>query len=70
MEKFPVGLLVPILGFVLGAVIGATVQRTSFCTMGSISDVVFMDDWNRFRAWMLAIVVAAEVLPLLKQLFP
>ena len=58
MEEFPVGLLVAILGLTLGAVIGATVQRTSFCTMGAISDVVFMDDWNRFRAWMLAIAVA------------
>ena len=58
MEEFPVGLLVAILGFTLGAVIGATVQRTSFCTMGAISDVIFMDDWNRFRAWMLAIAVA------------
>jgi uncharacterized membrane protein YedE/YeeE len=58
MEEFPVGLLVAILGFGLGAILGGTVQRTNFCTMGAISDVVFMDDWNRFRSWMLAIAVA------------
>ena len=58
MEEFPVGLIVPILGFGLGAVFGITAQRTSFCTMGAIADVVFMGDWKRFRAWMLAIAVA------------
>ena len=58
MDEIPVGLLVPILGLGLGAVFGATAQRTNFCTMGAISDVVFMGDWNRFRAWMLAVAVA------------
>ena len=58
MEEFPVGLIVPILGFGLGAVFGVTAQRTNFCTMGAISDVVFMGDWKRFRAWMLAVAVA------------
>jgi uncharacterized membrane protein YedE/YeeE len=58
MEEFPVGLVVPILGFGLGAVFGATAQRTNFCTMGAISDLVFMGDGKRFRAWMLAIAVA------------
>ncbi|MCH7935834.1 MAG: YeeE/YedE family protein [Proteobacteria bacterium] len=58
MEDFPVGLLVAILGFGLGIVFGAAAQRTNFCTMGAISDIVFLEDWNRFRAWMLAIAVA------------
>jgi uncharacterized membrane protein YedE/YeeE len=46
------------LGFVLGIAFGATAQRTNFCTMGAISDMVFMGEWNRMRAWMLAIAVA------------
>jgi hypothetical protein len=58
MEDLPVGTLVAMLGFGLGAVFGVTAHRTNFCTMGAISDLVFMDDWNRFRAWMLAIAVA------------
>ncbi len=58
MEDFPVGLVVAILGFGLGIVFGATAQRTNFCTMGALSDIVFMEDWNRFRAWMLAVAVA------------
>ncbi len=58
MEEIPAGVLVSALGFVLGMVFGATAQRTNFCTMGAISDAVFMGDWNRFRAWMLAIAVA------------
>lgn len=58
MEGLPIKYVVATLGFVLGAAFGATAQRTNFCTMGAISDIVFMQDWNRFRAWMLAIAVA------------
>lgn len=58
MDDFPVGLLVASFGFGLGCVFGATAQRTNFCTMGAISDIVFMESWTRFRAWMLAIAVA------------
>lgn len=45
-------------GFITGLVFGAVVQRTNFCTMGAISDLVLMGDWRRFRAWVLAIAVA------------
>lgn len=44
--------------FLAGIVFGATAQRTNFCTMGAISDMVFMGDYRRFRAWLLAIAVA------------
>ena len=50
--------IVGIGGFVIGLAFGATVQRTNFCTMGGISDLVLMGDGRRFRAWVLAIVVA------------
>jgi uncharacterized membrane protein YedE/YeeE len=50
--------LVPLLGFGLGGLLGATVQRSQFCTMGAISDIFFIGDWNRFRAWMVAIATA------------
>ena len=58
MEEIPTIVLVSAIGFALGVIFGATAQRTNFCTMGAISDAVFMGDWNRFRAWMLAIAVA------------
>jgi len=58
MSEFPVATLVATLGFGLGIVFGATAHRANFCTMGAISDIVFMDDWVRFRAWMLATAVA------------
>jgi uncharacterized membrane protein YedE/YeeE len=58
MEDFPLGALVALLGLGLGLVFGATAQRTNFCTMGAISDMVFIGDLNRLRAWMLAIAVA------------
>ncbi len=45
-------------GLVLGLVFGATAQRTNFCTMGAISDLVLMGDARRFRSWLLAIAVA------------
>lgn len=58
MDELSTRLIVAGLGFAIGIVFGATAQRTNFCTMGSLSDIVFMGNWNRFRAWMLAIAVA------------
>lgn len=45
-------------GLLIGFVFGALVFRTNFCTMGSVSDIVNLGDWRRFRAWVLAGVVA------------
>lgn len=50
--------LIAWLGFGLGAIFGAVGNRTSFCTMGAVSDIVAMGDWNRMRMWLLAIAVA------------
>src|SRR5512139_3549406 len=44
--------------FLLSLLFGALVQRTHFCTMGAISDVVNMGDWTRMLQWGLAIGVA------------
>lgn len=44
--------------FVLAFVFGAVASKTNFCTMGAVSDVVNMGDWNRMRMWLLAIGVA------------
>jgi len=44
--------------FGIALVLGAVVNKTNFCTMGSISDMVNMGDFGRFRAWLLAIAVA------------
>lgn len=45
--------------FALSFIFGAVLQRTHFCTMGALSDIVNIGDWNRMRMWMLAIGVAA-----------
>jgi len=58
MEEMSITTVVAAAGFLLGGIFGATAHRTNFCTMGAISDIVFMGNWNRFRAWMLAIGVA------------
>lgn len=44
--------------FVVSLVFGLIAQRTHFCTMGAISDVVNMGDWTRMRQWALAVGVA------------
>ncbi len=46
------------LAFAVAFVFGAISQKTHFCTMGAVSDIVNMDDWNRMRMWLLAIGVA------------
>jgi len=45
-------------GFVLALVFGAIAQRSHFCTMGAVSDVVNMGDWSRVRMWALAVGTA------------
>jgi hypothetical protein len=50
--------LVTGLAFALAFAFGAVAYRVSFCTMGSITDIVTFGDWRRMRMWLLAIVVA------------
>ncbi len=50
--------LVAWLGFFLAVIFGYVANKTSFCTMGAVSDVVNMGEWGRMRAWLLAIAVA------------
>ena len=45
-------------GFGLAFVFGAVANRSNFCTMGAVSDVVNMGHWGRMRMWLLAIAVA------------
>jgi len=52
------GSIVALGGFVLAFVFGAVANRTNFCTMGAVSDVVNMGSWARMRMWLLAIAVA------------
>ncbi len=44
--------------FGLAFVFGAVAQRTSFCTMGAIADLVNFGNATRARQWLLAIAVA------------
>jgi len=44
--------------FILAGVFGAVAQRTQFCTMGAVADIVNMGDWSRMRMWVLAIGIA------------
>jgi uncharacterized membrane protein YedE/YeeE len=53
------------LAFALALLLGALVQRSHFCTMGAISDLVFMQDTTRLRQWALALAVAMLGLGLL-----
>ena len=44
--------------FALALAFGAIVQRTNFCTMGGVADIVNFGDWTRMRQWLLAIALA------------
>lgn len=44
--------------FALAFIFGAVAQRTGFCTMGAVADIVSFGDWTRMRQWLLAIAVA------------
>ena len=43
---------------VLGLILGYVVNRTNFCTMGAVSDLVNIGDTSRFKSWMLAAIIA------------
>jgi len=58
MEEVSIGTFIATLGFGMGILFGAVAHRTNFCTMGALSDIVFMGNWNRMRSWMLATAVA------------
>ena len=45
-------------GFVLAAVFGFVANRTNFCTMGAISDLLHMGSRGRLGAWFFAMGVA------------
>ena len=58
IELAAIGSRVVWLAFGLGILFGATAQRTHFCTMGAVTDIVYMGNWNRMRQWLLAMAVA------------
>ncbi len=44
--------------FALALAFGAVAQRTHFCAMGAVADIVNSGDWSRMRMWLLAMAVA------------
>lgn len=58
MEDFSITTVVATVGFGAGILLGAIANVTNFCTMGALSDMVFMGDKARWRAWVLAMAVA------------
>ena len=43
---------------IIAMVMGAVVNKTNFCTMGAVSDLVNIGDTGRMRAWLFAMTVA------------
>ena len=37
------------IAFAIGSVFGAAAQRSNFCTMGAVADILLMGDWTRLR---------------------
>ena len=58
MEELSHVQLIALYGFLLAIVFGAVANKTHFCTMGAISDVVNMGSRGRLGAWFLAIGIA------------
>lgn len=50
--------IVASLGFLLAMVFGAVANRTGFCTMGAVSDLVNMGLTGRLGSWVLAMGIA------------
>ncbi|MDQ7075029.1 MAG: YeeE/YedE family protein [Gammaproteobacteria bacterium] len=54
--------------FVLAVILGVVANKTSFCTMGAVSDWVNMGDKSRMRSWLLAIATAIMAVMLMEWL--
>jgi len=52
--------------FGLGAVFGALANKTNFCVMGAVSDMINIGHYGRFRSWILAIALAIGGVALLE----
>lgn len=57
MEEFTIHNEILLYGFIIAVVMGALVNKTNFCTMGAVSDLVNMGDTGRFRSWVFAIAI-------------
>jgi hypothetical protein len=44
--------------FALAFVLGLVANKTHFCTMGAVADIVNFGDWTRMRQWLMAIGIA------------
>ncbi len=44
--------------FLIAMIMGAVANKTNFCTMGAVSDIVNIGDSGRLRAWLFAMAVA------------
>jgi uncharacterized protein (TIGR01244 family) len=44
--------------FLITILLAIVLQKTRFCTMGAITDIMIMGEWTRMRQWLMAIGVA------------
>ena len=44
--------------FAIACLVGIVMQKSRFCTMGAITDILIMDEWTRMRQWIMAMGVA------------
>lgn len=56
------------LGFGIAVIMGAVANKTNFCTMGAVSDLVNIGDNGRMRSWLFAIGIAIAGVAILEAL--
>ncbi len=57
-------LAMAVAGTAIGGTLGVVLERTHFCTMGAVSDVVLFGSWRRARLWIGAAAVVLVALHL------
>ena len=51
MEELSPRIVASIAGALIGVVLGAVVQKTNFCAMGAVSDVMIFGNWTPLGAF-------------------
>lgn len=61
MGELPIPLLVGIGGLIGGMALGAAGRWARFCTLAAIEDATFSGNFDRLRAWALAVAIAIAI---------
>lgn len=69
MNSYPNAFNIILVGGFLGLIFGIVSERSRFCTMGAIADIVILNNSTRWRAWVWSMIIAIIGMTFLQTMF-